>query len=512
MQMPSFTYIKRYLFLLLFISVGIVANAQIIAPDTVQAGTNVSLISNSTGTSYTWTVGNIDLTPTAPPPATTLMSGGLLDIPSFSCTANDNDTWFTFVTNYYSGDLIRLNHGTAPTNTPVGTDLGNFGMNSGISGGIDIIKDPTSGNWFGFVVNGTDMVRLEFGNSLANTPGYYLMSFPGTLAWPHEFKIKQFGKNWIGFAANRSLGIARFDFGASLSNTPASVNLPFANLESPVSFSLINQDNNWYMFVANLTSGSIARLDFGSDIENNNPSSVSLGGFGQLNLVRKIIMVRDCNQLFGYAYNEYSQLFKLDFNNDATNASPAFTTLANIDFNTMELIAFKNEIRAMVINSDNSVFYTSAFKTLDADHTFTNYYNQNQSYTFTTPGTYNISLAIDQGRFMDDRAFCKQIVVVDSLHATAVADVANKQGSLSIFPNPVKQSINVTIPESESFYYDIINSLGQVLLKGDKAAMSKNEVLHIDLSSLNLSTGIYYLVLTDGKGLNYKSRFAKVSQ
>lgn len=490
------------------LSLSINGYSQIIAPDTIITGVNTSFTSDNTGVSYTWSFENTDLTPNTPPTESTIVNGGLLSSPSFSCTVNDNDNWYTFLTNYFSGDIIRMNHGTAPTNTPTTVNLGNYGMNYGQSGGIDIVKDEISGNWFGFVVNGTQLLRLSFGNALSNSPTTSLMSFPNALAWPHEFKIKKFGSKWIGFVANRSYGISKFDFGTSLTNTPTPTVLPITDMQSPVSFSIINEDNSWHMFVTNLVPGSISRFDFGTDINNNNPTSVSLGNFGLLSLTRKIVMVRNCNQLFAYVNDEYNRLYKLDFHDDAIKTTPTLTPLTNINYNNFELIAYKNEIRAMIIKSNYNEFATAPFIVLDANKTFTNYYQQQQSYTFTSPGVYDINLTIDQGKLIGNQTYCKQVVVMNS-KPTSIANVSNQKNAIVLFPNPAKNDLNLSIPENDYYSLMVANTLGQVIVRIPATYMTTDQPFHIDLNKYKLPVGIYTLSLTNNSGGQYNAKFIK---
>ncbi len=98
--------------------------------------------------------------------------------------ALDGNNWYGFITNraIEGENLIRADFGNSLDNIPTYTNLG-------IIGGRQLYNRPTkiriaqgkTGNWYGFIVNdastnfqgdnpGGSIVRLSFGNSLSNTP------------------------------------------------------------------------------------------------------------------------------------------------------------------------------------------------------------------------------------------------------------------------------------------------------------------------------------------------------
>lgn len=400
-------------------------HGQIISADTVCVGTNVTFQTPAQGRSFTWSFETSpNITPVVPPSATLITTGGLLNLPSIFCMANENGNWYTFVTNYSANNIVRLNYGTSPTNTPTLVSLGTFGMTGGIAGGIDVVKDDITGNWFGFVANGTQLLRMEFGSSLANTPTGTLMNFPSNFAWPHEMRLKKIGTNWIGFVANRNGVMTRLDWGANLTTTPTATNLPTTNYSAPVAFSISKQGNNWHMFVVSLLGSfsGLTRLDFGSNIQNNAPATTYLGNFsGQLSLPRGVEIVSDCDQVYGYVMNESGDLYKMDFSNNITNATPTLSNLANMSSNAISMYMYNNELRAQLLSS-----YTNTFRTLPLQtypgQTVTNYYNPIATHTFTSPGIYNVTLWTDQGLLMGGTSYCKQIVVTNTTNAFLGSD------------------------------------------------------------------------------------------
>lgn len=412
--MPMFI---RALFLLWLLLPCSIAFGQIIGPDTVCPGTTVTFSTPAQGRSFTWFFeNNPDITPIVPSTPSPSLSGGLLNLPSIFCMTNHNGSWYTFVTNYSTSEVIRLSYGNSPLNTPTAQSLGSFGMNGGIAGGIDLVKDDVSGNWFGFCVNAGQLLRLEFGNSPANMPTGTLMNYSSYFDWPHEMRLKKIGSNWIGFVANRSGAMTRLNWGSNLSAPPVATNLPITNYSAPVAFSLSRQGNNWYLFVVSLLGSytGLTRLDLGTDVQNNTPVATYLGNFGgQLFLPRGTEIISDCDQVYGYVMNESGALYKIDFNNNITNNTPAISSLANMSSNAISMYMYNNQLRAQILSSTTNTLRTLSLQTY-APATVTNYYDNQATHTFNTPGIYTVTLWTDQGILMGGTAYCKQIVVTNN--------------------------------------------------------------------------------------------------
>jgi gliding motility-associated-like protein len=407
----------KKIFIILSLLAPFLTWGQIISSDTVCPGSTVNFTTSANATSYTWSFSNVDVIPAVPSTPTPVASGSLLNVPSFATMTNDNGNWYSFVPNYGANNIVRMSYGNSPTNTPTMISLGTFGVTGSIYGGFDIIKDSATGNWFGFGVNASQLLKLEFGASLSNTPIGSITNFPSNFAWPHGIKIQKIDNQWIGFVANRSGAITRLDFGTSIANTPTATNLPTTNYSSPVSFSLIKKNGNWYMFIADLYNpAGISRLDFGTNIQNNSPVAVYLGNFGgTLNLTRAIYVLSDCDEIYGYVLDEYGMLYSLDFNNNVTNPTPTLTNLMSLNANYLLLYMYNNELRALIETTISNTFTATVLRTFPTS-TVTNYYNPSTSYTFTTPGVYDVTLWLDQGNMSGPTAFCKQIVVVPGIN------------------------------------------------------------------------------------------------
>jgi len=79
---------------------------------------------------------------------------------------------------------------------------------------------------------------------------------------------------------------------------------------------------------------------------------------------------------------------------------------------------------------------------------------------------------------------------------------------LVYIPNPVQGQLNVTVENSVNNNYSMkIFSVEGKKIKSISNLASKTGIFHEDIS--NLSTGIYFIELTDKKGNILKTKFVK---
>jgi len=402
------------LIVILFASFNIESYAQIICPDTVCVNTPVLFKTPYSAITYAWIFDTVNVNQNSTT-YSTAFSGSPLAVPTFTIMCNDGGNYYAFTTNYVSNEVIRLDFGTNPNNIPTATNLGTFSMSSSITEGIDIVKDSAANNWYGLVVGGSDLLFLNFGTSLTNTPSSSLTNYSSNLVWPHQLTIKKYGTAWIAFVANRNGGMTRFDFGSSLTNTPTVTNLPsVGGIQNPCNFCIYQEGGNWYMLVTNLITGTITRLDFGTNLMNNSPTGVNLGNPNNLlSIPRSVNIVPGCNQLLAYLFNEDGQLTKLDFQGSILD-TPVITNMGNNVNSTTNgtyPYLYSGEYYLLLSEvSTNSVMRYS-FINLPSPN-ICSYYVDSALHTFTQSGIYNITLFCDQSNFLGPVAFCKQIVVV----------------------------------------------------------------------------------------------------
>jgi len=309
------------------------------APDTVCVNTPVQIKNLTTGSStsyWNFCVSSINATPNA---SNLGNIGGLLQAPVFVDNVFQNGNYYGFVVNNYPGNLVRLDFGNSMLNTPTATDLGNFGgIIPKTAEGIQVVE--SNGNWQAIIVGGTPLsggtpriLKVDFGASLSNpNPVATNWGNIGNLDQPIDLYLFKDKTNWYGFTVNSSNNsITRFNFGNDFSNPPTAVNLgSFGSLSYPTGIYTISDNGFWRIFISNGTSNTVTRLDFGSSLLNT-PVAVDLGKLSNtLSEPRDIYIMKFCSETVGFVVNgRTNDLVKLNFANGLDNP-PQAVSLGNV--------------------------------------------------------------------------------------------------------------------------------------------------------------------------------------
>jgi gliding motility-associated-like protein len=239
-----------------------IATADFNIPDTVCVGTSVKITNTSKdASSYYWNFCEADINQT--PEAVNLGNiDGMLSWPVFVDIVSQDNRYYGFLINHYPGNLIRLDFGNSMLNTPKATNLGNFG---GIippgygSEGIQVVQNE--GKWYAIIVGGSPasgytprILKIDFGTDLANpSPTATDWGNIGTMLQPIDLYVFKDGSNWYGFTVNAENNtITRFNFTNSFDNTPTADNLGnIGGLSYPTGIYAINDNGNWRVFIVN---------------------------------------------------------------------------------------------------------------------------------------------------------------------------------------------------------------------------------------------------------------------
>ena len=392
-------------------------------PDSVCAGTPVKFINTSSGASnYLWSFCS-DFK-TNPSSSDVNIVNNTLNLPVFIDYGLDsNGNYYGLVTNHLVGRITRLNFGNSLLNTPTAQDLGDF--NGALPTQLEGVQiEHVNGRWYAIVVGGGNehpnssprIVKLDFGNSLANTPIVTNWGNIGNLDLPIDFYIAEEGGNYYGFTMNvTSNTITRFDFGNDFVNPPAGVNLGnIGNLDYPDGFTFIKKNTDWYALAVNTFSNSITRLKFGSSLTNIPTADVIANPGNLFSKPRDISILSTCNGIFGYVVNANdNKLIKLDFGSDITS-TPTATDLGSFNYSFphsfSDFFSVGSDIYTFIPNVNSNSIARLKFA---GCQTIPGSTKQNpDSIIYTNPGNYTIALITDLG-LPTQGSFCKQILVQD---------------------------------------------------------------------------------------------------
>jgi hypothetical protein len=402
---------KFYYTLVMGLCIAKMGLAQIVAAPGACAGTPVSFSSSEPAVTYHWDFNGVSVD--QPISAVTPMASGLPSL-AWTCFMKDGANYYMFATNYATGNITRLNYGTSIYSTPVVTHLGSMGGTAPYTECIDLVKDSTTGNWFGLVVNNSQMIVLSFGSSLSNTPTSTVTTY-SQIQWAHQVTIKRWHGNWHAFVANRNGGITRFDFGTALTNVPVITNLPMVGgIAHPCNFSLYQQNDQWYMIVTNLINSNMTRLSFGLNLLNNTPTGALITPpAGMLNLPRTVFLLNDCmNHLLGYVVNEGGSIVKLDFAGNI-NTTPTFTyagASGQTAVPSSAPCAVEDTLFYMVPSFSGGT--VRKFRPFDlTPGTSLAYHSSGVTHTFSAPGTFDVSAFYDLARPSGPSVGCTSYLV-----------------------------------------------------------------------------------------------------
>jgi hypothetical protein len=290
------------------------------------------------------------------------------------------------------------------------------------------------GKWYALIVGGSALsgtqpriVKIDFGANITSPGTATNWGNIGNMNQPIDLHVFKEGNNWYGFTVNAEDNtIIRFNFTNSFNNTPTATNLGnMGGLQYTTGIYAINDNGFWRVFITNAgdnqrrgTNSSLTRLDFGSSLLNT-PAAVNLGNpGGQLHHPRDFTLMKFCGEIVGFVVNgnpSYNDLVRLNFSNDLT-LPPTATTLGNtssLDFphSISKLFRVNDDVYAFITNVANSTITRLRFQGCTNASTASSTLKDPLPVTYSTPGTYNINLTIDDG-LTTQASYCKQVVVL----------------------------------------------------------------------------------------------------
>lgn len=229
--------------------------------DTVCVNTPVTIRNNTVGaTNQFWSFCAAPITQ-APVGLNMGNINNQFTMPVFMDYVRVNNKYYGFSTNYSSSRLVRLDFGNSLLNTPVAIDLGNPGgvLPDGTEG-IQIVQNE--GRWYAIIVGGSTLlpgsssklIKLDFGTDIENlSPQATDWGNIGNLDLPVDLHLFQEGNNWYGFTINaQSNTVTRFNFGSTFNNIPTGNNFGnLGNLSYPTGLYVIKDKGNHHVFIAN---------------------------------------------------------------------------------------------------------------------------------------------------------------------------------------------------------------------------------------------------------------------
>lgn len=404
--------------------------------DTVCVRQPIQIKSNASASSYYWGFCSGYLRN----PVQVSNQGGAfgLSAPGDIEVMKDGDNYFGFIINRGTGELTRLNYGTSLGNTPSVTNLGNLENNIPTSpNNLYLMKDGS--NYFMFLTGGSGVTsslsRIDFGTSLGNVPNSVsFANLGGLLDKPTGIFVAPDAGSYYGYVVNAGNNtLLRLSFGSNISLTPTVTDLgTFGGEFSGASDMTGVLDHGfWYLFVTNETSSTLTRVDVGNTLANN-PAVIPYGDLGgRLINPSSITIVRDCDIIQGYITNRLNgDLIRVDIPNfigTFNAANLGFSTNFAAPSGISRIIREKDNLYAYVVNEVDATITRLTFPQCTNASIQSSTTATPPVYSYSTPGLYNIYLAVNEG-LPDARVECQQIRVLPIPGLTISDDTTICQG------------------------------------------------------------------------------------
>ena len=406
------------------------------APDTACTGDEINITNTSTNaTTYRWNF----CAPNANQAPTAFNLGnfsGLLDQPAYMDIVKSGDDYFGFVTNYKSGNLVRLDFGNSLFNIPTVFNLGNFsGTLPSVAGngGIQVVQNE--GEWYAVIVAGYPpggasprLLIISFGTNIKNpSPAIKNWGNQGNMYDPRDLQLIRENNTWYGFTVNaESNSITQFNFTSSFENPPTGNNLGnLGNLAYPLGIAAVNDGGIWRLFITNgfdetRINGfyTITRLDFTNSLSGL-PTASNFGNAGNsLQSPQDLAFLTTCDQISAFVLNghpQYNSVIKLGFGNNYENLPSAGInhTAGNMDLPNC-ITPFQkvgNDFCAFAVNKNNSTITRISLSNCSNVNIATSDLEDPPAIQYSKPGSYIIELKADEGMPVSS-GFCKEIYIV----------------------------------------------------------------------------------------------------
>lgn len=344
--------------------------------------------------------------------------------------------WIAFALSRTTSTLFRIEFGNSLSNTPVVFSLGS------LSGALDdpeaiIIRQNSDGNWIGFIGHfdaDYGITRLNFGLDLKSIPATENI---GTLASGRTRGLEIIDQEGHYYLLASAYNINRFqvlDLGSSLSNSFIAADIHDYNfstdLNLPTGIDAFKYQGDWLVFINSFGNGKIARFNFGSSL-------VTAPALEQVYTLSqpaafKLRFYQEGDNYYAMSGQDFDdQIMLFDFGD--LSVGGIVSPIANTDLPTSYAFDLIDSASVKHLYSISS----SILQRLDFENdcnTSHNYSEQvNPENSFSTSGTYDISLsALNVSGEIDQRI--KSITISTS---TAPDISISQEYQISCVGNPI---------------------------------------------------------------------------
>ena len=312
----------------------------------------------------------------------------------------DGGTWFGFVVSAGNHSIIRLDYGDDPTSTPIVTNLGDLGgeLADKSPRGIDLIN--YEGNWYGitaFLTASSTFTLMDFGSALTNTPTATSIGNFGATGRVFDLRlVEQNGDLLMVFPYYNTPQLYRINFGDSFYNTVAGGDIYYETITDavlPRGIDLINIEGNWKSLIVSESNSNVHQIDLGTDLTAT-MSYEATYNFPSATTPNKLEIVRDGSQFYGVIGSTGSNLAVIDFKDfDVSNAPEDVTPDTFAGINSLNVTKFEGKIIVQGIVSSSTTLNTLEFEnSCEANTAFSSELEVTNRYS--AQGDYRVELRV----------------------------------------------------------------------------------------------------------------------
>ena len=341
---------------------------------------------SSNGMTYDWDfcVGDLTGVPTA-------SSVGTLGFPYELEVVDSIREYYGFVASRDPVQIFRLDFGNSLANTPQQTVL-NIGVAQML--GVEIFSHL--GQWYGYIIEvGGTLYRLEFGTDLKSIPTFTIVGKFGGLTSGINLEYEKIDNSHLLFVLGfGNTQLVRLDFGNNPTSVPLVATVNVTGLSNGSGLSVIKECDTWYGFVASNGNNRVYKINFGSDLKNDSPVITDLGL--TLTGIRGITAIEEyeAHYLFGQTGN--GEVYRVGFGSSYNNAG-VFADLGK--FSTLNkglgFSMYPQGSNYYAFASENVIggkVYRLAFPNVCNTSTSSSTSFEPKNISYSQPGTYQIGL------------------------------------------------------------------------------------------------------------------------
>lgn len=240
-------------------------------------------------------------------------------------------SWYGFTIDQAStpNRLIRFNFGNSLANDPFIVDLGNPGGE--LNGAYDFQMYQESNNWYGLVVNtgSSTMLRLDFGDNLQSTPSVQNLGSFGVLNTPNGIFLTSFNGSLSAFVTNGVTSeIVRIDFGNSILNSPTVTSFSISGGSGLRGITITRECDRWFGLVTSYSNGKVFWLDFINGL-NQTPQSGEITFFTSYNFPANVSMALDGGEYYAFIQSALGEQYRLSFGSSILDKTGTGINLGN---------------------------------------------------------------------------------------------------------------------------------------------------------------------------------------